>query len=48
MPDRLNTLVVENFRSIRGKVVIPLDAQVVLINTSDTLQILIQAAVRSS
>lgn len=29
---RLNTLVVENFRSLRGKVVVPLDAQVVLIH----------------
>lgn len=29
---RLNTLVVENFRSLRGKVVVPLDAQVVLVH----------------
>lgn len=29
---RLNTLVVENFRSLRGKVVVPLDAQVVLLH----------------
>ncbi|MGM4992248.1 AAA family ATPase [Tardiphaga sp. 841_E9_N1_2] len=29
---RLKTLVVENFRSLRGKIVIPLDAQVVLIH----------------
>jgi exonuclease SbcC len=35
MPDRLNTLVVENFRSIRGKVVIPLDAHVVLIHATN-------------
>src|ERR1019366_6911915 len=32
MSSRLKTLVVENFRSIRGKIVIPLDAQVVLIH----------------
>lgn len=32
MQPRLNTLVIENFRSLRGKVVIPLDAQVVLIH----------------
>lgn len=29
---RLKTLVIENFRSLRGKVVIPLDAQVVLVH----------------
>jgi len=29
---RLKTLVIENFRSLRGKVVVPLDAQVVLIH----------------
>jgi exonuclease SbcC len=29
---RLNTLVVENFRSLRGKIVVPLDAQVVLVH----------------
>ena len=32
---RLKTLVIENFRSLRGKVVIPLDAQVVLIHGSN-------------
>jgi len=32
MTPRLKTLVVENFRSLRGKLVIPLDAQVVLIH----------------
>lgn len=32
---RLKTLVVENFRSLRGKVVVPLDAQVVLIHGSN-------------
>ncbi|MGG6898566.1 AAA family ATPase [Rhizobium sp. BR 315] len=29
---RLSTLVIENFRSLRGKVVIPLDAQVILVH----------------
>jgi DNA repair protein SbcC/Rad50 len=29
---RLKTLVIENFRSLRGKIVVPLDAQVVLIH----------------
>lgn len=29
---RLKSLLIENFRSLRGKVVIPLDAQVVLIH----------------
>lgn len=29
---RLNKLVIENFRSLRGKVVVPLDAQVVLVH----------------
>lgn len=29
---RLKSLVIENFRSLRGKVVVPLDAQVVLIH----------------
>jgi exonuclease SbcC len=32
MQPRLKTLVIENFRSLRGKVVIPLDAQVVLVH----------------
>jgi exonuclease SbcC len=32
---RLKTLVIENFRSLRGKVVIPLDAQVVLVHGSN-------------
>jgi exonuclease SbcC len=32
MNPRLKTLVIENFRSLRGKIVIPLDAQVVLIH----------------
>lgn len=32
---RLKTLVIENFRSLRGKVVVPLDAQVVLIHASN-------------
>src|SRR5438128_11727908 len=32
MAPRLKTLVIENFRSLRGKVVIPLDAQVVLVH----------------
>ena len=32
---RLKTLVIENFRSIRGKVVVPLDAQVVLVHGSN-------------
>ncbi|MBW9114570.1 AAA family ATPase [Rhizobium cauense] len=35
MPARLKTLVIENFRSLRGKVVIPLDAQVVLVHGSN-------------
>lgn len=35
MPPRLKTLVIENFRSLRGKVVIPLDAQVVLVHGSN-------------
>ncbi|MER9174405.1 AAA family ATPase [Mesorhizobium sp. M0955] len=35
MASRLKTLVIENFRSLRGKVVIPLDAQVVLIHGSN-------------
>ncbi|SLN70805.1 chromosome segregation protein [Roseovarius albus] len=35
MYSRLQSLVIENFRSIRGKVVIPLDAQVVLIHGSN-------------
>ncbi|NEU96927.1 AAA family ATPase [Bradyrhizobium uaiense] len=35
MPPRLKSLVVENFRSIRGKIVVPLDAQVVLIHGSN-------------
>jgi exonuclease SbcC len=32
---RLKTLVIENFRSLRGKVVVPLDAQVVLVHGSN-------------
>jgi exonuclease SbcC len=32
---RLKTLVIENFRSLRGKVVVPLDAQVVIIHGSN-------------
>jgi exonuclease SbcC len=32
---RLKTLVIENFRSLRGKIVVPLDAQVVLIHASN-------------
>ncbi len=32
MKSRLRSLVVENFRSLRGKIVVPLDAQVVLIH----------------
>lgn len=32
MASRLKTLVIENFRSLKGKVVVPLDAQVVLIH----------------
>ncbi len=32
MPPRLQTLVIENFRSIRGTIAIPMDAQVVLIH----------------
>ena len=32
MAARLKTLLIENFRSIRGQVVIPLDAQVVLVH----------------
>ena len=32
---RLKTLVIENFRSLRGKVVVPLDAQVVLVQDRD-------------
>ena len=35
MAPRLKTLVIENFRSLRGKVVIPLDAQVVLVHGSN-------------
>ena len=35
MNARLKTLVIENFRSLRGKVVIPLDAQVVLVHGSN-------------
>lgn len=32
---RLKTLVIENFRSVRGKIVVPLDAQVVLVHGSN-------------
>jgi exonuclease SbcC len=32
MASRLKTLVIENFRSLRGKIVVPLDAQVVLVH----------------
>jgi exonuclease SbcC len=32
---RLKTLVIENFRSLRGKVVVPLDAQVVLVHATN-------------
>jgi len=32
---RLKTLVIENFRSLRGKIVVPLDAQVVLVHGSN-------------
>lgn len=35
MDARLKTLVIENFRSLRGRVVIPLDAQVVLVHGSN-------------
>jgi len=35
MSPRLKTLVIENFRSLRGKVVIPLDAQVILVHGSN-------------
>lgn len=35
MYSRLQSLVIENFRSIRGEVVVPLDAQVVLIHGSN-------------
>jgi exonuclease SbcC len=32
---RLKTLVIENFRSLQGRVVVPLDAQVVLVHGSN-------------
>jgi exonuclease SbcC len=35
MAAHLKTLVIENFRSLRGKVVVPLDAQVVLIHATN-------------